>query len=134
MNTHTCDSKCLDIDTDKKYGNCNFHVGKKEIVTRFTSIGLVDMLNSLAYHMAENMTDTQFIDMDATIVTCTGKVITFKAMSVDSQLVSMKSMYDECIDMWIDANRYMTGACDKLRSSKIIVANCQDIDELFTRH
>lgn len=128
---HNCGLECTTVDSDKEKGGCMFSITDWKVVGKFTVLGLLDTLNSIAYTTAEKLKDNLFIDLESAAITCNGSLLFSNATPCENQVDKMKDIYNEYIEKWCKLNAIKADMCDFLRRSIPKLRLCNTMDDIY---
>lgn len=129
---NTCKSVCKTVTPNKSTGVCMFKLSDVQTINKFTAEGIVDVLNSLAYELANRDNKKLYVDLEDVVVTCDGSMYIIKFTEFkDKPIDLLKKCYDDYIYNWYRANSTKISDCYKLCASVDAVMEATTIQEIF---
>lgn len=126
-----CNGKCGTPFPDKIVSSCILNFWDESVRNKFLAIGLVEVLNTMAYELRGGEDSGLFFDMNTICCGCDANIFYNKDMvKVQSTLRELKRICRHYIQSWCKANATNASDCRYLRKCVEAIDNATAIGEI----
>lgn len=130
--TTICQGNCTTVVPGKEVSNCIFSLSDINKIVKFSSEGIVDILNTILFAVKDLAGVNLTIDLNSTYVTCAGNVIMDKNfIKCKSTIADMKSTYTYYLSAWCSANISKQSEIYKIKSNINNVRKAKYISDIY---